>query len=207
MKETVLIFDFDGTIADTHKYVCDISNSLCEEFNYKPIKFEDLPQMKGLTAQEMIKYLDVPLLKIPAIVSRAKKEFYKNLSSLKMFDHLREVLGQLKVSANGIGILSSNSQENVTQFLKNNNIDIFDFIQTTSKVWSKNTSLKKLIVKQGFELGDIIYIGDETRDIAAARKLGIKIASVTWGYNSVEVLSKHKPDYIFNTPQELLTLC
>jgi len=207
MKKPVLIFDFDGTIADTHQYICGISNKLCKEFHYKMIDFDRLDEIKKLTAQEMIKYLKVPILKIPAIISRSKKEFHNGLQNLEPFKDLIEILNQLKDCASSIGILSSNSQDNVTQFLCNHKINIFDFIHTTPKVWSKNLSLKKLISKYNFNMEDVIYIGDETRDITAARKLGIRIASVTWGYNSKEVLKEHKPDYLFDQPKDLLQLC
>jgi len=53
---------------------------------------------------------------------------------------------------------------------------------------------------------DVIYIGDEVRDIEAARAAGIKIASVTWGYNLESILTENKPDYIVTQPRDLLNL-
>ena len=105
-----------------------------------------------------------------------------------------------------MGILSSNSQENIEIFLKNHKLDLFDFIHSTSKVWSKDTTLKKIISKYHIPLADMFYIGDETRDIIMAKKVGVKMAAVTWGYNSAAALSKHNPDFLLNSPQELLKL-
>jgi HAD-hyrolase-like len=53
---------------------------------------------------------------------------------------------------------------------------------------------------------DILFVGDETRDIEACQKVGIRIAAVTWGYNSRRSLVAMKPDFVFDDPQELVSL-
>jgi len=49
-------------------------------------------------------------------------------------------------------------------------------------------------------------VGDEIRDITAARKAGMDIASVAWGYNTVESLKSHKPDYLIYEPSQLIEI-
>ena len=66
--------------------------------------------------------------------------------------------------------------------------------------------LLRAIKKYGMEKENVIYVGDEIRDIKAAMEAGIKVASVTWGYNFENVLSKYKPDFIINRPEDLLNL-
>lgn len=207
MLKKILIFDFDGTIADTHKYIVEISNRLSSKYHYDPIDLNELEDLKNKTSQEIIRYLKVPIMKIPTILAQAKKEFYKEIAKLKPFEGQAELLNDLKQAGITMGILSSNALENIKTFLNNNGLDIFDFIHSTSKVWSKNTSLKRLIKEKGFNVEDVLYVGDEIRDIIAARRLGVKIAAVTWGYNSMEALKRHDPDYIIETPQQLYDLC
>lgn len=207
MSQTIFIFDFDGTIADTHRYIIDISNRLSDEFNFKKIKDEEIEGMKGKTAKEIIKILSVPIMKIPAILSRAKKEFYEGISSVQPIDGLQDCLSTLNSLGTSMGILSSNSAENIHQFLKHHDLNVFEFIETTSKVWSKNTCLKKILKKKGYTNDNVIYIGDETRDIDAAQRLGIRVAAVAWGYNNIDLLKKHQPDFIINTPDDLFALC
>jgi len=206
MKNNIFIFDFDGTIADTHHYIIHLSNRLASEFGYNLIRDEEIESLKDKTTQEVIKHLRVPMLKIPMIVSRAKKEFKEDTSKLKPIRGIENVLYQLHASGVKIGILSSNSLENIKGFLSHHKIDIFDFIHSTSKVWSKNTSLKQLMEKHKLKKNDIIYIGDEIRDIVAAQKIGVAVAAVTWGYNSAKALVKYHPDYLLHTPRELLSL-
>ena len=207
MNNSILVFDFDGTIADTHRFIVEIHNRLSREFNYMPIQPGDIEQLKDKTSQEIIHLLKVPVLKIPAILSRAKKEFQKEIAFVQPFAGLEAILRQLKIAGQQMGILSSNSAENIHQFLINHNLDIFDFIQSTSMVWSKHTSLKKLMEQYDFSPERILYIGDEIRDITAARRLGVKIAAVAWGYNSLNALQRYRPDFLLNTPEELLQFC
>ena len=206
MKNPILVFDFDGTIADTHAYIIEISNRLSSEFNYNIIHPDEIDQLKNKTSQEIIRHLNVPVMKIPAILTKAKKEFHQHIACVKPIPGLTDILYRLKELKIRMGILSSNTPENIHKFLKNHRLDIFDFVSTTSKIWTKNTSLKILIDHEKLPKNLVIYIGDEIRDITAAKKLGLKVAAVGWGYNSTKSLKKHEPDFLIESPVQLLAL-
>jgi len=207
MNDTILIFDFDGTIADTHHHIIKISNQLAEEFGYSVIKPDEIEELKDKSSREVIRYLKVPIFKIPAILARAKKALYDGMAEIDPIEGLKEILQKLKDLDSRMGILSSNAPENINKFLANHDLEVFEFVDSTLKVWTKNISLKKLLERHGFLPKQILYIGDETRDIEAAKALGIKVAAVTWGYNSATALKKHDPDFLIHTPQELFELC
>lgn len=206
MKKLILIFDFDGTIANTLPHMIKIGNKLSEKFHFKKIEPAEIEILKDKTSQEIIKHLQIPILKIPMIAAQAKKDLHKEIALIEPKQGLKEILRQLKSSNCQMGILTSNSLKNVTKFLEKHALNVFDFITPTSKIWSKNISLKRVIKKYRLSQKDIIYIGDEIRDIIAAKKAGVQTGAVTWGYNSQKALKKHNPDYLINTPQELLQL-
>src|SRR5689334_3616730 len=139
MNNNVIIFDFDGTIADTHHYIIEISNHLAEEFGFNKISSHEIEGLKDKTAAEMIEFLKVPILKVPAILAKGKKEFHHGLHTIKPIKGMHEALHQLKQTYAEIGVLSSNSMENITKFLSHHDLNVFSFIHTTSKIWSKNT--------------------------------------------------------------------
>lgn len=207
MKQPVLIFDFDGTIADTFQYILRLSNRLAAEFKYKSVNPDEIETLKDKTSQEVARHLQVPFMKIPLIVAKARSELQKDIEKIEPIDGLKEVLVQLKSIGYTMGILTSNSLPNVTQFLENHGLALFDFINTTSKVWGKNFHLKNLTQDDRYSIEDMLYIGDETRDIEAAKKVGIRMAAVTWGYNSRRALAEHNPDFILDKPNDLLKLC
>jgi phosphoglycolate phosphatase-like HAD superfamily hydrolase len=51
---------------------------------------------------------------------------------------------------------------------------------------------------------EVIYVGDETRDIEAAKRSQIKMIAVSWGFNSKTVLAEHNPDFLIHHPNELI---
>jgi phosphoglycolate phosphatase-like HAD superfamily hydrolase len=53
---------------------------------------------------------------------------------------------------------------------------------------------------------EILFIGDEIRDIDAAQETGVHIAAVTWGYNSRTALESAAPDHILDSPEEITEL-
>ncbi len=204
MSDTVLIFDFDGTIADTHHYIVHIANRLAPEYGYRQMEWEDVEGLRDKTAKEMIEYLGVPLLKVPAILARAKHEFHKGIEKVKLIEGLHDVLHELHDRGVLMGIVSSNAAKNIESFLTNHDLKIFDFLHSTTKIWSKHHSLEKLIKQRKFPREHVYYVGDETRDISAAKKSGVHGVSVTWGYNSAKALAADSPDHLLEAPAELL---
>ena len=82
----------------------------------------------------------------------------------------------------------------------------FDFISSTSKLTGKSKHLKAIRKTFSLKSEELLYVGDELRDVKASQKANIPIAAVTWGFNSREALAASKPDYLFDTPAEFLSL-
>jgi len=102
-----------------------------------------------------------------------------------------------------IGILTSNTQENVKQFLDKNELGFFDFIRTGKSVFGKSHIINKIVKQRHVSKNKVFYVCDEMRDIEAARKSGIKSIAVTWGYNTKDALIKENPDFLVSSPDEL----
>jgi phosphoglycolate phosphatase len=71
---------------------------------------------------------------------------------------------------------------------------------------SKKEKILYAIKKYQVAPQDIYYIGDTTGDIKEGKEAGVKTVGVTWGWHSKEKMASAKPDYLFDTPQELLLL-
>jgi len=95
----------------------------------------------------------------------------------------------------------------VTEFLKANDLDnLFDFIYSGVTIFGKTTIINNVLKQQQIKLQEVIYVGDETRDIEASKKANIKVIAVTWGFNSPEVLARQNPDFLVHQPSELLEI-
>ena len=102
-----------------------------------------------------------------------------------------------------IGILTTNTEENVIKFLESNKLNIFDFLYSGKSVFGKGKVLKKLITKNNLKKERVFYVGDEVRDMNAGKKSKVITVAVSWGFNSKEALKKEKPDYLIDSPSEL----
>jgi len=103
-------------------------------------------------------------------------------------------------------ILSSNREENIKEFLVNNNMNYLKKIIGNVPIFKKGKSITQLLSVENLNIKEVIYVGDEVRDIDSCREIGIKILSVGWGYNSPESLKTKKPDFFIEKPQELLKI-
>jgi phosphoglycolate phosphatase-like HAD superfamily hydrolase len=81
---------------------------------------------------------------------------------------------------------------------------MFSFIHSELNLFGKSGALDKMLKKYKLHKPDVLYVGDEVRDIEACKKVGVDIVSVTWGFNSREVLEKYQPNKLVGTPEELL---
>ena len=80
---------------------------------------------------------------------------------------------------------------------------VFDFIYSGT-TFGKSKVINKLLNQNNINPQQAIYVGDETRDIEAARKSNIRAIAVSWGFNSKELLAAQNPDFLIHQPNELI---
>jgi HAD superfamily hydrolase (TIGR01549 family) len=207
MSIKVIVFDFDGTIADTQAVLLEITNRLAPQYGYLPLDPEEVSRLKNLTSREIIKQSKIPRYKIPFLLRKVQQELGKEIERLQPIPGLKSCLLELKNRDYQLGIITSNFKPNVINFLKQNQLDhFFEFLYSETTIFGKHRVINKFLKQQNFKPEEMIYIGDETRDIEAARKSKVKIIAVTWGFNSDLILAQNNPDYLINQPQEILEI-
>ena len=205
MAIKVIIFDFDGTIADSWDSFVAIVNRLSGEFGYQPVEGVELEELANLSSQEIIKRAKIARIKIPCILRRVKKELNKEIEGLKPIPGIATYLLELRLQGYQLGIITSNIKDNVVAFLKKNQLDsLFDFIYSGTTLFGKHKVINRVLKKNGFQPDEVIYIGDETRDISAAKKSKVQVIAVSWGFNSPSILAQYQPDFLIDQPGEIL---
>ena len=205
MTIKAIIFDFDGTIADTYQAVVSITNGLSSEFGYRPLDQETLQLLKNLSSKEIVKQSEISLFKISFLVRRVQKELGKQIKDLESISGMTEVLEELKRQGYTLGIITSNARDNVMAFLEKQGLDsLFDFVYSGATIFGKHRIINKVIKKYKLTKSEVVYVGDETRDIRSAQKSDVAIIAVTWGFNSDKILSQHQPDFLAAKPSDIL---
>jgi len=202
----VIIFDFDGTLADTIDILLNITNRLSSELGFKSATKEELAQLSNLTSWQILRYSGISIFKFPLLIRKLKAELRSEIPTIQLFAGIKEVLLELTKLGFQLGIITSNSRENVLALLEINGLQgTFTFIYSGS-TFGKHKVINKWLKKEQINPEEVIYVGDETRDIDAARKTGIKIIAVTWGFNSKSALAAQNPDFLIERPQELIEI-
>jgi phosphoglycolate phosphatase len=201
-----LIFDFDGTIANTMDSAIDIYNNIAPEYGCKIISKTESTLLQSKKPQDLMKELGVTYITLPLIVLRVRNELYRELHKVVPFPGIVDALVQIKALGFKMGVVTSNSRKNVELFFKSNNLhDLFDSIYTGKNIFGKDRVIEKYLKKFNINKELAIYIGDETRDVEATKRVGIPMVAVTWGFNSKEALEHQQPAAIVSNPDSLLS--
>ncbi len=201
-----VIFDFDGTIVDSRYMVVDLINLLAPKYNLRQIKEQHYEHLRSLTVAERCRFVGLPLYKLPLFKLDINKAYKKASENLAPVPGLKDVLARIKEKGVNLSIISSNSASNIKHFLGRNNIDCFDSIYSSSGLFGKDKTIAGFLRKHKLKNQEVIYVGDEHRDIEACRKNHVKVIAVTWGYDDRELLAAGNPDFIVDEPAELFEI-
>lgn len=213
MKYRNYIFDFDGTICDSRKFAFRTFLELTKDRageNYRKIRDSNfdsvIDEFKNLSIKDLRRKFKINIFSFIKLVNQVQVEQYKYIKSvdketlnrtIPFYDGIIDLLKYISKNGGNLYLLSSNKTNSLTEILSKNSLDnlfieIFGGVKLFGKASKLNTTIKKYSMKKE----DTVYIGDEVRDIEACKKVGIDIASVTWGYSGEELLQKYAPTYL-----------
>ncbi|WP_197414425.1 HAD-IA family hydrolase [Bacillus sp. FJAT-29937] len=200
-----IIFDFDGTIANSQYAFVSAWNQLAEKHRFKKVEHDKLEDLKKLTIKERSKLLNFPMYKLPIVMPELYAAYRQSILDVTLFEGIKELLNELENRGYHTAIISSNSEENIRQFLNRNEVKVTDIL-CSSRIFGKDKMIKKFLKSYNVQPSQVIYVGDEHRDIVACKKCSVKIIWVGWGYDGIEVVQSENPDYMIQTPDEILQI-
>ncbi|NEQ55101.1 MAG: HAD-IA family hydrolase [Leptolyngbya sp. SIO3F4] len=201
---TVLIFDFDGTIADTLDTIVTITNRLAAHYGYPQTTPERLKYLRTLSTGELLAQSHVPLFQVPFLMRRVRRELRQDVNTIETFEHLNRVLSALAGDGHTMMIASSNTPSTINFFLRRHGLNqVFSEVYGNIGLLGKARSLRRIMRRHRLIPEEILYIGDETRDIEAARCQGIAVAAVSWGFSERSALEAQGPTFLVDNPDDL----
>lgn len=199
-----LIFDFDGTIADSFELVLEIAHELTGLPTRNP---ESVAHLRQLPFIKAIRELRIPVHQVPRLLIRGRQRMLERIHEVHPFPGMPEVLKELHDNGYHLLVTSSNSEKNVRTFLRANELEsYFDGVYGNASVFNKAIALKRVLRRNKLDPSDCFYIGDEVRDVVAAAKVKVEPVAVSWGYQASEALAKYHPYALINDPTELLRI-
>ena len=194
MRYPLVIFDLDGTLVDSYPWFLTIVNDVARRYRSRPIEAGDIESLRRAGSREILKRLDVPLWKLPAIASHMHG--LKREQALPLFPGVDAMLRALKHAGMTLALVTSDNEENARRQL-GTSATHFSHFACGASLFGKPSKFKSVVRHAGVAPTRTIAIGDEVRDIEAARAAGIACAAVAWGYAAFDALAAHAPDMMF----------
>ena len=196
--DSLVILDLDGTLVDSLPWFLRVVNDVARDFSFKPVATEDIARLRHAGTRDILTHLDLPLWKVPRVAAHMRRMKRAHLGELPLFPGVPEMLDTLHARGKQLALVSSDSEANARLQLGAHASHFSDFACGAS-LFGKAAKFRRVVKRAGLEPSQVIAIGDELRDMDAARAAGIAFGGVAWGYADPAALRTRKPQAWFDT--------
>src|SRR6478672_11732539 len=202
MPYSLAIFDLDGTLADSFPWFLRTINDVADRFGFRRVADGDVEALRHASTREILARLEVPLWKLPAIARHARRLKTEAAAEISLFAGVETMLRTLAENGVHLALVTSDSEANAREKLGDAAV-LFSHFDCAASVFGKPAKFRRVIRRAGIAPDKVIAIGDEVRDIEAARTVGIACGAVCWGYAAPAALQALAPDYMFTQMDEI----
>ena len=200
MTYDLVIFDFDGTLADSFPFFVSVFNTIADRHRFRRVDTAHVDHLRHLSAREMMRHVGMPAWKLPMVSKTFIAMMKENGATVPIFDGIDAALRAIAAHGAQLAIVSSNSEHNVRHVLGAELSALIGRFECGMSIFGKAARLKQVIRDSGASAAKAVFIGDQDTDAKAAMKCGIAFGAVSWGYAPVEILRHHGPVVEFDTP-------
>jgi phosphoglycolate phosphatase len=199
---SLVIFDFDGTLADTFPWFVRVVNGVADKYGFKRIEPHDTEMLRGRSARDIVRHLNVPTWKLPLIARHMRQLAARDPDAARLFEGTARMLQDLSAAGITIAVVSSNAEANVRRALGPAAACV-DLYACGASIFGKAAKFRRVLKECGVAPAQAICIGDEIRDQEAARAAGIPFGAVAWGYTTADALRRLGPAMMFDRMDEV----
>jgi phosphoglycolate phosphatase len=203
MKYRLAIFDFDGTLADSFPWFLQVVNEAAEVYRFRRIEEVDREALRGYDARRIIRHLQLPMWKVPLVARWMRRRMAGDISIIRLFPGVTEMLRRLDEDGVTLAVVSSNAAGNVRHVLGAENAARVRHFGCGASLFGKRPLLRLALRACGVAPGEAIAIGDEVRDLDAARAERIPFGAVAWGFTRIDALAARGPEEIFESIDDI----
>jgi len=199
-----VLFDFDGTLANSLELGYEVMELLCQRHGYDCLPKE---QYRILGTRQAIKEMGIPLWRLPRLMREGRRLMASRICEVAPVDGIVEAIKSLSDLNVSLGVVTSNSGNNVQTWLTHFDINqYFEIILGGGGLLRKERCIRKVMGRHNIKPHELLYVGDESRDIKACHRLKIHCVAVTWGLDLEDKLRVDNPESLISVPSELLPL-
>jgi phosphoglycolate phosphatase len=202
VRYKLVIFDFDGTLADSFPWFCRILNDVADRFGFRRTQPHEIDALRTMGARDLMRHFGIPAWKMPFIAHHMRKRKSRELGETRLFDGVDRMLRELSDADVTLALVTSNSEANARAIL-GESAGLIRVYECGVSMFGKGARFRKVLRRSGIPAADAICVGDEIRDLEAAQKEGIAFGAVAWGYTTAEALIARSPTAVFRSVEEI----
>lgn len=203
MRPRLVIFDFDGTLADSFGWFLRAYDEVAEALGLRRIVAEEVPALRSEPPSALLRHFGVPAWRVPQLALRLRRLQARDIAQIRLFEGIGAMLGDLAARGTMLAIVTSNDSPNVRTVLGGHAAH-FAHLACGAAVLGKRTKLCQVLRASGMLPGDALCVGDELRDLDAAQEAGIPFAGVSWGFADPAALHARGAAMVFSSPADIL---
>jgi len=200
----LVIFDLDGTLADSYPWFLQNLHSVLERFGLRRVDGHDIERLRGADPRDILAHLGVRRWKLPMIARHIRQLKSEHHAAIPLFPGVDKLLQALNARGIVTALVSSDAESNVRRALGSRNAELIEHYACSASMFGKAAKFRRVLRKAGVPPEEVLCIGDEIRDLEAARAVGAAFGAVSWGYTCAEALRKRAPDALFTSMGDIL---
>jgi phosphoglycolate phosphatase len=200
----LVIFDLDGTLADSYPWFLQNLHAVLERFGLRRIDGHDIERLRGADPRDILAHLGVRRWKLPMIARHIRQLKAEHLAAIPLFPGVDTLLQALNAKGIMTAMVSSDHESNVRRALGSRNAALIAHYACSASMFGKAAKFKRVLRNAGVAPQEALCIGDEIRDLEAARAVGAAFGAVSWGYTCAAALQARAPDALFTSMGDIL---
>lgn len=151
LKLKAVIFDFDGTIADSLIISWQVFNKIAANFDLPELSDADVAELRNFGAKEILKKYNISYLKLLSLTKVFQTELKKQVINLQPIAGITTLLQEISSLPIEIGVVTSNSKQNVQAFLQAHKLMQINFIHAERNLFGKARVLRKVLNQHNWQ--------------------------------------------------------
>lgn len=201
----LLIFDFDGTLADSFPFFIEVFDTLADAHHFRRLDRTRLDELRGADLPQIMRHVGLPRWKLLPVAMHFRALMAQHIGRIRLFDGVSAVLHGAAADGVRLAIVSSNSEANVRAVL-GPDASLFGHFECGAALFGKRRRLRRVVQRSDVPATRVLCVGDELRDIDAAHAEGLDFGAVAWGYTRPETLRARAPQLMFGSVAEMAAL-
>ena len=212
MTSKAALFDFDGTFADTAPDLAAAVNAMRTKRGLEPLPSDTVRPYASMGARGLLR-IGFGMTPEHADYAAMKDEFLDNYAAAicvhtRLFDGMHDLIGELMSRRIAWGIVTNKATRFTSPLVKQLAVTPACVVCGDSTPHLKPHPAPLLLAAKQLDLppANCVYVGDDLRDIQAARAAGMRCVAVDYGYHGADNPGPHtwNADAIISHPRELL---